>query len=290
MGDLRLASINCLLGAALCCVLSCGSPGARPLPPPASATPSASLAQAPVSQPPPLSPLDAALSSPRRSAAERERDFYGRPKRTLEFFDVRPGQRVLELEPAQGYFTKILAEFLGDPVDGVPRLAVLSPRTSKEPHPGPLADYEAATRRLVAALPQPVEVLAGPFAAWADQAPRFDRVLAIRGAHIYAARGLEREIYGAAFKCLTPGGLLGVVAHRGLKDELEDGYLTEERVIRAITAAGFVLDRRAEINANAADDRVHPHGVWSLAPTLVDGPSFASIGESDRMTLRFRKP
>ena len=38
----------------------------------------------------------------------------------------------------------------------------------------------------------------------------------------------------------------------------------------------------------------HPEGVWTLPPTLAlgdkDKAKYVGIGESDRMTLRFRKP
>ena len=58
--------------------------------------------------------------------------------------------------------------------------------------------------------------------------------------------------------------------------------------------AGFVLEAKSEVNANPADTRDHPNGVWTLPPTnrhdAADSPKYAAIGESDRMTLRFRKP
>ena len=57
---------------------------------------------------------------------------------------------------------------------------------------------------------------------------------------------------------------------------------------------GFVLEERSEINANEADDHDHPEGVWTLPPALrlgdQDREQWMAIGESDRMTLRFRKP
>ncbi|MFN3288588.1 MAG: methyltransferase, partial [Sphingomonadaceae bacterium] len=59
-------------------------------------------------------------------------------------------------------------------------------------------------------------------------------------------------------------------------------------------AAGFVLEARSDVNANPRDTADHPGGVWSLPPILrggdVDRDKYMAIGESDRMTLRFRKP
>ena len=60
------------------------------------------------------------------------------------------------------------------------------------------------------------------------------------------------------------------------------------------TKAGLVLEERSEINANPKDTKDYANGVWALPPSLqggdVDKDKFVAIGESDRMTLRFRKP
>jgi predicted methyltransferase len=54
-----------------------------------------------------------------------------------------------------------------------------------------------------------------------------------------------------------------------------------------------VLEASAEINANLKDSADHPKGVWTLPPNLrlgaQDRDKYLAIGESDRMTLRFRK-
>jgi len=58
--------------------------------------------------------------------------------------------------------------------------------------------------------------------------------------------------------------------------------------------AGFILEASSEINANPADSKNYPAGVWTLPPTLrlgeTDKARYLAVGESDRMTLRFRKP
>jgi predicted methyltransferase len=65
---------------------------------------------------------------------------------------------------------------------------------------------------------------------------------------------------------------------------------------------GFKLDGKSEINANPKDTKDHPFGVWTLPPVRRSAPGgkpadpsfdrakYEAIGESDRMTLRFRKP
>jgi predicted methyltransferase len=70
--------------------------------------------------------------------------------------------------------------------------------------------------------------------------------------------------------------------------------VSEEIVIQMAEKAGLVLDARSGINANPKDSHDHPEGVWTLPPGLnlgdQDREKYLSIGESDRMTLRFRKP
>jgi predicted methyltransferase len=96
---------------------------------------------------------------------------------------------------------------------------------------------------------------------------------------------------------LKPGGVLGVVEHRAREDAdmnamRTTGYVTEAYVVEIAERAGFVLEAASEINANPKDTKDHPKGVWSLPPFLQSGDEakYRTIGESDRMTLKFRKP
>jgi predicted methyltransferase len=73
-------------------------------------------------------------------------------------------------------------------------------------------------------------------------------------------------------------------------------------VIQLAENAGFVFEESSEINANPKDTADHPLGVWMLPPNMrapapgdpiaasYDPEKYKAIGESDRMTLRFRKP
>ena len=64
--------------------------------------------------------------------------------------------------------------------------------------------------------------------------------------------------------------------------------------VKLAEQAGFVLEATSEVNANPRDSADHPSGVWALPPTLAnketDKAKYLAIGESDRMTLKFRKP
>jgi predicted methyltransferase len=62
----------------------------------------------------------------------------------------------------------------------------------------------------------------------------------------------------------------------------------QSAVIAAFERAGFVLEETSEMNANPNDPA--DGMVWRLPPSTTDNPETSEIGESDRMTLRFRKP
>jgi predicted methyltransferase len=106
-------------------------------------------------------------------------------------------------------------------------------------------------------------------------------------------------MFNAFYQALKPGGILGVTDHRAVAGtDIEtmktSGYLTEKLVIELAEKVGFLLEEKSEINANSLDNTQHPKGVWTLPPTLrlgdEDREKYIAIGESDRMTLRFRKP
>lgn len=65
-------------------------------------------------------------------------------------------------------------------------------------------------------------------------------------------------------------------------------------MIALAESVGFEFLESSEINANPSDTRDYPKGVWTLPPSYrlkdVDREKYAGIGESDRMTLKFRKP
>ena len=100
-------------------------------------------------------------------------------------------------------------------------------------------------------------------------------------------------------KALKPGGVLGVVEHRLPADKMtgdwqKSGYFPQALTVSLAEQAGFVFEAASEINANPKDTADHPGGVWTLPPVLrlkeQDKDKYLAIGESDRMTLKFRKP
>ena len=124
-----------------------------------------------------------------------------------------------------------------------------------------------------------------------------DAVLTFRNLHNWLGPQMDL-IFANSYKALKPGGLLGVVEHRakpGTSMEVmkKSGYVTEEHAIEVAQKHGFTLVSKSEINANPKDTANHPRGVWTLPPNLrlkdQDKEKYLEIGESDRMTLLFRK-
>lgn len=221
--------------------------------------------------------LQAAVASETRSAADRARDVYRHPYETLTFWGLTPGTTVVEIQPGRaGWWSAILQ----------PYLAQTNGRYVAVNNPGEGMGVEPGTA---------------------------DMVLVARAFHNWHRGGRTDAFMTAFFGALKPGGVLAVEQHRAAPGSNPDstapfGYVSEAYVIAAAERAGFVLDARSELNANARDDRDHPYGVWTLPPVRTSAPregnpndrptplteaeraEFDAIGESDRMTLRFRKP
>ena len=240
--------------------------------------------------------LEQVIGGDWRPPEQRARDIYRHPQATLEFFQLRPDQTVIEITPGGGWYAQILAPLLRD--NGHYVAAEKQPAADAEAH-----DDDSALRKLFAAHPAQFDhatiVSFDPKAPVLGAPASADRVLTFRNVHNWVMDGTAPAMFEAFFKVLKPGGVLGVVDHRAddgasLDEVKRSGYLPVGYVTRLATDAGFVLDGRSEVNANPKDGHDHPKGVWTLPPTLAlgdqDKAKYQAIGESDRMTLRFVKP
>lgn len=233
--------------------------------------------------------IDAAVAGAHRSEENRARDPYRHPKETLEFFGLQPNMTVVEMGPGGGWYTEILAPVVRD--EG--RLIAAIPDPAQSEYGQRFVEFVEArpeiydrVERVIFSPPEQTSL--GP-----DNSA--DMVVTFRSAHGWINRGQAEAVFRAMFDVLKPGGVLGLVQHRGPEGvDTESGYVPEATVIQIAEAAGFELDERSEINANPADTHDHPEGVWSLLPTLRGDDTTrderAAIGETDRMTLRFVKP
>lgn len=286
-----------LLALALIAGLAaCSSPDQ---PPAATAEPAATPAAEPVATPA-VAPLDAAIAGAWRTPEFAARDVWRHPRETLTFFGVTPDQHLIEITPGGGWYTEILAPLLrehGHYVGAMVDPASASSEGAQTYYAKQKADLEAklAANAEVYGTPElrafdvKVPVLGAPGSA--------DTVLTFRNVHNWMIAGTAEAMFKSFFEVLKPGGTLGVVEHRAASAVPEgdrSGYVGQDQVIAMANAAGFVLEESSEINANPADTKDHEAGVWSLPPVLrlgeKDREKYLAIGESDRMTLRFRKP
>ena len=273
---------------AICCsLLGCAS-----APEPAATSPAPNLA--------PGAALDAALAGDWRRPQDMLRDRYRHPGQTLRFFGVQPDHTVIEITPGGGWYADILAPYLGPRGSYV--AAIIDPMSKPE---GNSRDYYQRGKTGLetkfagnAAVYGKARILGfDPSAPVFGPADSADVVLTFRNVHNWRADGHAEAMFKGFFAVLKPGGTLGVVEHRAKADvpaNDKSGYVGTAQVVALAQAAGFQLVASSEINANPADTKDHPNGVWTLPPgnrhDEADKPKYQAIGESDRMTLRFRKP
>lgn len=275
---------------------ACASPPNSHAPPPPTATPAPS-------SPPPLprdaataAAIEAVLASEHRSAESRARDAQRHPLETLLFFGLKPDMTVVEVWPgAGGWYTEILAPLLAD--HGKLYTAQLAPAPGNAYVTSSLkgfADKLAAHPEIYGK----VGVTALGAGALIAPAGSADLVLSFRNVHNWMSLGIAKEAFEAMHRALKPGGILGVVEHRGDPAKPQDpraanGYVNEAFAIELIESAGFEFVEKSEINANPKDTKDHTQGVWALPPNYRlgnrDREKYEAIGESDRFTLRFRK-
>lgn len=255
-----------------------------------------------------FSGLDQVLADPRRDE-DRARDATRKPQQTIEFFQVEADHAVVEALPGGGWYTRILLPYvtpngrymaINYPVDVYEQ--IMGGRMTEQMRSRMQSWAETFADQALKTAPEGAEV-AGAFHFGAvpdDAAGQADAVLLIRALHNMARTGRLSMAVEDVYRLLKPGGVAGVIQHRAKADAPDDyangskGYLKESTVIDAFLAAGFQLEARSEMHANPRDPANHEAGVWTLPPSLrlgdEDRDKFVAIGESDRMTLRFRKP
>ncbi len=297
---MRLELATAALAAFL--LTACGSEETPPAPAPAE--PAAPVPEAAPAAPTAAEVLDDVLADPRRGEGA-DRDVFRHPKETLLFFGFEPDMTVVEIWPGGGWYTKVLAPAL-KAGGGAYIAAGYDPSLESAFVQRSLKAYD---ENFIQKPDEYGEITQTIFTSEkGDIAPAgsADLVLSFRNVHNWMGGGYAEKAFVDFYTALKPGGVLGVVEHRQKTGEQDpraaSGYVREDYVIALAEAAGFELEGRSDINANPKDAADHPFGVWTLPPTMrnsrggeatpddYDPAKYAAIGESDRMTLKFRKP
>jgi predicted methyltransferase len=243
--------------------------------------------------------ISAILAGHGRSESNRARDSSRHPLETLQFFGIRANMTVMEVWPGgSGWYAEILAPLLReqgryiaaehDPLSSAYAKENVRALTEKFQ-----ASPEVYGRAEIVALQAPN--------ALSPVAPgSVDMILTFRNLHNWLARpDATQTVLAAMYAALKPGGILGIVDHRAdpmapVDPVAKLGYVNEHYAIELAEQAGFEFLGASDINANPKDTKDYDQGVWTLPPTYrlgdKDRDRYTAIGESDRFTLRFRKP
>lgn len=277
--------------------------------------PTAAPKAAPEATPPQVVAEDTRLAEVLAAQPEkvRARYVYRHPKETLEFFGIKPGMTVLEALPGGGWYSKILIDYLGG--DG--HLIGADYSLSMYPLFGFFnAEMLEAKKTWVADWTEEANgwrkeddamVSAFAFGSMPEEfRGKADAVLFIRALHNLNRFEKDGGFLTSALKdahdALKPGGTLGIVQHQA-RDEMPDewadgsrGYLKKAALIARLEAAGFEFTADSPVNQNPGDQPAADDVVWRLPPSLAtsrEDPALKekmlAIGESNRMTLKFRK-
>lgn len=255
---------------------------------------------------PPKGSLEWSVAGPWR-AQDRLRDPARHPMETLRFFGLQPAMTVVEFWPGSGWYTEILAPYLAE---GGGKYIAAGFQTGSGADPSQVALMAAFQERFTNDRPLYGEVelsafgpTSGPVAATGTAG----LVLFMRNINAWMAAGIAEKAFADAWAALRPGGVLGIEQHRLGPDKDQDpaaadGYVQEAFVKQLAAEAGFAFVAASEVNANPKDTKNHPFGVETLPPMRLTAPrgsapnptfdrsKYDAIGESDRMTLKFRKP
>jgi len=253
---------------------------------------------------PPEGTLSWAVSGPWR--LQPERDEWRHPLQTMLFWGLTGGMTVLELYPGLGWYTSMLAPYLA--ANGGRLIAAsFDPTNGTMAQRETLALWEARFKRNSQLYGDISETVIGGASTVLAPPGSVDLAILSNNVHTLMAEGIAERVFRQVLTALKPGGAFGIEQHRAASSGVQDpqastGYVQEAYVKALAQEAGFEFVAATDVNANPHDNRDHPFGVWTLPPTLrtsplgqPDDPGFdtapyEAIGESDRMTLKFRKP
>lgn len=238
--------------------------------------------------------LKRSVNNEARKLENSNRDIFRNPLQTLLFFGIKPGDTVLEILPGKGYYSEILSLYLkkkgGFFVASFGENHPIEPLRNIDKN---YQNYFNQNKRIFGN----INITDFKNNSYLSQIKNnsMDMVLTFRNNHNWIYSNNIDEIYSSINKVMKKNGILGVVQHKAdFHDKnLKNGYVEENYLINIISKHGFELIASSNINRNYKDIKDYPKGVWTLPPTLrlgeKDKEKYLTIGESDRMTLKFKK-
>jgi predicted methyltransferase len=219
----------------------------------------------------------AAVSDANRPKEDIQRDAERKPADMLAFAGVKPGDKVADLIPGKGYFTRLFADVVG------PKGVVYAyepsefAKFSKSPLPANGAHPDPARPNIV--------FLTGPVNDFATP-QKLDIVWTSQNYHdlkdSFTAPADTARVNKAVFAALKPGGVYIVLDHvalPGTPNVTETLHRIDPAIVRKeVEAAGFVFDGETDVLRNPAD----PHDIKVFDPSI--------RGRTDQFVYRFRKP
>ncbi len=219
-----------------------------------------------------------AIAGEHRSDADRERDSNRKALETLTFFGLEKDMTVLELLPGGGWYSKILAPVLSD--DGK-LYAAIGTRGLENLKPDMDELSEVEILEVDAPFTPTDDFGIFDIAEFSFGIDSVDMVLTFRNIHNFTEASRDR-INRAAFDALKPGGVYGVIDHtrRHMQPYSREVWrrLDPVQVIKEVEAAGFVFEDYSDLHYRPDDELRYEVRRKSVS------------GNSDRFTLKFRKP
>jgi predicted methyltransferase len=220
--------------------------------------------------------IEAAVTNQDRPQADRDRDALRKPAEVLAFAGVRRGDKVLELIPGGGYFTRLLSGSVGPtghvteavPQRGSADVKATSNGVAADPHFANVSEMAFTTPDSIGKA-GPVDLV------WTSQ-NYHDLHLAVLKLDVVA---IDKQIFAA----LKPGGVFFIEDHSaklGTGATAPDTLhrIDEDFVKQEVQSVGFKLVGESDALRNPADDR-------SLR---VFDPAIR--GHTDQFLLKFQKP
>ncbi|WP_373490132.1 class I SAM-dependent methyltransferase [Parasphingorhabdus sp.] len=246
--------------------------------------------------------LQATLDHDRR-ADDKARDAYRNPAETLTFFDIQPEHRVVEYGPGGGWYTRILLPYLAEggqyiAVNSDSSATNFTDRAREARAKGWTENFPATAAKWTGVDTQKIMAVESDEMS-DDMKGTVDRIVIFRSLHGMLNGNQADSELRALREMLADDGMVGIVQHRAKDDASyamsngSKGYLKQSSVVSLFELNGFELVSESEINANPRDTSDYDGGVWTLPPILrlgdQDRNKYEAIGESDRMTLLFKK-